>query len=310
MLRALIEDLLQIPGMEVVTTWDLRLPGGLGIDHTTSLEIVSVAGPGEEREVFQRLCLESDTSYVIAPELNDELSRRVTAAVPRHLNCSVESIDLCGDKWALFQHLTRHGIPTIPTYRLAALPDSHSISWPRVLKLRLGAGSQAMQLVSSPADWEAAIFEYDNGSRTTEAIVQPFLPGRAVSVGVVIDRCSVIHRLPVADQFIDPQLGFAYSGGRIPSSHWDGSIEELLGRTLSTIPGLYGYVGIDLLIPDQQPDKPLVVEINPRLTTSYAGYRQLCRDNLAALWLSDSAPSAELHWRNGHVEFNSAGECQ
>jgi len=78
---------------------------------------------------------------------------------------------------------------------------------------------------------------------------------------------------------------------------------------LPTIPGLYGYLGIDVLIPDAAPETPLLVEINPRLTTSYTGYRQLCRDNLAAMWLSEYSPAESLRWRSGQVEFDSAGEC-
>ena len=323
MLRALIEDLLQIPEMHVVTTWDRRLPSGLGSRQSPSLDIVPVAGPDEEHEVFRRLCESADASYIIAPELSDELARRTAVAAsfeqrrspqkslshPRNLNCSVEAIDLCGDKWRLFEHLTRHAIPTIPTFRLQDCSAHDSLSWPRVLKLRLGAGSQLMQLVSSPAEWETAIKCYDNSSRHTEAIIQPYIPGQALSVGVIIDRNRTIHRLPVADQLIDPRNGFAYQGGRIPSLCWTGSIDPLLDKVLPTIQGLYGYVGIDFLIPDGTPDLPLLVEINPRLTTSYTGYRPLCRDNLAALWLGESDPVEQLHWRDGQIEFQAGGEC-
>lgn len=323
MSRALVEDLLQIPEMSVVTTWDRRLPMRLGIKPSPSLDIVPIAGPDEEHEVFRQLCEDSDVSYIIAPELNDELSRRTQVAFfsengrtrlqhnphSKNLNCSIEAIDLCGDKWALFEHLIRHEIPTIPTLRLVNRSDCDSMSWPRVLKLRLGAGSQSMQLVPSPDEWETAIQNFDNSSRHCEAIVQPYIPGQALSVGVIIDRSGAVHQLPIVDQFIDPDRGFVYLGGRVPSSYWTGSIDELLSRTLSMIPGLYGYVGIDLLIPDEAPDRPLIVEINPRLTTSYTGYRQLCRDNLAALWLGESGSVEKLRWRDGHVEFNSVGEC-
>lgn len=166
-----------------------------------------------------------------------------------------------------------------------------------------------MQLVASLDKWENAISQFDHSSRDAEVIVQPFIPGISLSVGVIIDRDKKVHRLPVADQFVHPSQGFAYEGGRVPSSRWFGSLEPLLDEVLPTIPGLYGYVGIDVLIPDRAPETPLLVEINPRLTTSYTGYRQLCRDNLAALWLGESAPIESLRWRDGQVEFNSAGEC-
>jgi tyramine---L-glutamate ligase len=315
MWRALLADLLRIPALRVVTTWDRRLPASLDVT-AEALEVIPVSGPEEEIAVFARLCHETDATYVIAPELDDELSRRVTIAccsakersfaeqmtTLRSLNCSVEAIDLCGDKWALYEHFKRYGRPTIPTIRVGHECDS--LPWPRVLKLRMGAGSQAMQRVASPSEWD----EYDAGSRCTEAIAQPWIRGRSLSVGAIFDRAGAVHVLPVADQWIDPEQGFAYLGGRIPSTVEAGSLDSLIQDTLSTIPGWSGYVGVDVLIPESSPEIPLIVEINPRLTTSYVGYQKLCLDNLAALWIGDETSPRPLRWRPECVEFNAAGE--
>ncbi len=315
MLRAVVRDLLRIPSLHIATTWDQRLDSILGVD-STSLEVVLVSGPEGERETFARLCRETDAAYVIAPELDDELSTRCRIAhsqSPSCRNCSQEAIDLCGDKWALYQHFQRHGIPTIPTQLAIHSEQVQSQDWPRVLKLRMGAGSQAMQLVSSPTEWDSAVNHYDSTSRATEAIAQPWVRGVALSVGVIVDRGGKVHLLPVADQHIDPQRGFLYLGGRIPSAEWDRPLDTLLQEMLSTIPGLVGYFGVDLLIPEAGSrfhGTPLIIEINPRLTTSYVGYQKLCRDNLAALWLGDEPVQHTLQWEPGGVEFNSAGECR
>ena len=304
---------------------------------------------------------------------------------------------MCSDKWALYEHFTRGGIPTIPTSRVSIESEAPAFGWPRVLKLRLGAGSQAMQLVASPADWERATSHYDRSNRCTQAIAQPFIHGRSLSVGAIVDRSGAVQLLPFADQWIDPERGFAYLGGRIPSvgsvhettrphssdrdttearRHGDrplfpkpeptgtwisglvGSVSQpsslpdfsvppclrgsdftdiqtdstevertpmsvpsgpggpdyvlayqFVRDALSTIPGLFGYVGVDLLIPESPWDRlPLIVEINPRLTTSYVGYQQLCLDNLAAMWVGEEPHSTVPLWRPGEVEFNSAGE--
>lgn len=324
MLRAIVGDLLRIPEMRVVTTWDRSLAVECGMEPHQRFEVISVAGADEEREVFDRLCREVDATYVIAPELDDELSRRVTVAcgsartcsvgeplaTVTSYNCSVAAIDLCGDKWAMYEHLSRCGIPTLPTFRVGTGDEHLLSSWPRVLKLRRGAGSQSMQLVTTPGEWPMATSRYDHMNRSTEAIAQPFIPGVALSVAAIVDRAGAVQLLPVADQFIEPQKGFAYLGGRIPSASWAGSVDALLRETLASIPGLFGYVGVDLLIPEGSRDQlPLIVEINPRLTTSYVGYQKLCRDNLAALWIGDAAARAIPRWQAGHVEFNSAGEC-
>ncbi|MCK5120689.1 MAG: ATP-grasp domain-containing protein, partial [Methylococcales bacterium] len=44
--------------------------------------------------------------------------------------------------------------------------------------------------------------------------------------------------------------------------------------------GLWGYVGIDIIQPEL--NDPWVVEINPRLTTSYVGINQALDFNVAA----------------------------
>ena len=322
MLRAILQDMLRIPGLTIVTTWDRRLPIELGIT-AESLIVVPVSHPTEESEVFRRLCREVDGTYVIAPELDNELLRRVSVAgdsatvnmttgvARRNYNCTPDAITLCGDKWALFHHLTREGIPTIPTCRFDMGEEFSSLAWPRVLKLRYGAGSHSMQLVSSTTEWEPAIRQFDSTVlRNGEVIAQPYIRGQSISVGVIIDGEGAIHILPTADQNIDPSREFVYQGGRIPSAHWDRPLNLLLRQMLSTIPGLLGYVGVDLLVPDSSPQTPLIVEINPRLTTSYVGYQKLCRDNLATFWIGDQVSERIPRWLPGTVVFDPAGEFQ
>jgi len=59
------------------------------------------------------------------------------------------------------------------------------------------------------------------------------------------------------------------------------------------IPGLWGYVGIDLV---DTADGPQVIEINPRLTTSYCGLASALGINPAArvLALLDHSASTDL----------------
>lgn len=58
------------------------------------------------------------------------------------------------------------------------------------------------------------------------------------------------------------------------------NIAEQVGAVVN---GLSGYVGVDLIIAEQG---PLVLEINPRLTTAYAGLRQSLDYNPAKLIIS------------------------
>jgi predicted ATP-grasp superfamily ATP-dependent carboligase len=304
MLRAFVSDAVDA-GWEVVATWDRRLsiPDEL---RQSGLELISVDDVEAERVRFAELCRAADAAYVIAPELDGELLRRVTAAQAlnhRCLNASISAVDLCGDKWEFFRHCRQGGLPTIETELLRGSSDSQ-LDWPRVAKLRFGAGSQRMQLLTPDLEWP----QCDQTDRHSELLLQPYVSGFAISVAALVGPDQRYELFPVADQFISPQRSFEYSGGRVPSQ-WDSAVvRQLAGRVMESIPGLSGYVGIDLLIPDSNPTQPIVVEVNPRLTTSYIGYRTLCQENIVRHWL-DTRPEP-LSWRPNAITFDSQGMIQ
>jgi len=52
------------------------------------------------------------------------------------------------------------------------------------------------------------------------------------------------------------------------------------------LPGLQGYYGVDVLLDEQDLDKITLVEINPRLTTSYVELRHAISCNPAEIILN------------------------
>lgn len=321
MWRAFLEDLLLIGNLSIVTTWDSRLSVELGPDRFRGfrdrLDVHLVRTPDEEHRLFRELCATCDTTYVIAPELNDELSRRVTVATQASPcrgsgsrgsgNSEVNAIDLCGDKWALFQHFRERRIATIPTVRINDMIGCELLPWPRVLKLRMGAGSQSMQTIHTLANWNQVVKELIPSDRLTEVLVQPLIRGESYSMGGIIDREGIVHLLPLAEQRIDMTSEFAYLGGRIPADKECSGLCVLVRQAMESVPGLRGFVGVDVLLPESSPESPLIVEINPRLTTSYIGYRALCCENLASLWVDGNTRTSALHWKRGTVDFDASG---
>ena len=59
--------------------------------------------------------------------------------------------------------------------------------------------------------------------------------------------------------------------------------QKLCQQIAGVIPELFGYVGIDFI--QTESDKILILEINPRLTSSYAGIRKALGINVAELVL-------------------------
>ena len=102
------------------------------------------------------------------------------------------------------------------------------------------------------------------------------------SVSLLVHRGEVVP-LSLNQQHIHVDFSFTYQGGRIPLEH-PGAVQALAlaARVAALIPGLDGYVGMDLILTD---DGPCLIEINPRLTTAYVGLRQVVDLNLAqAIW--------------------------
>lgn len=322
MLLAVVKSLLVAPDCQVVTTLDRRQSQWLeGLDRGEgALQIELIDHPEAEQIAFGRLVVESDATLVIAPETDGVLGQRVKRVQDlgsASLNCLPEAISLCGDKLGLASHLTAHGIPTIPT-RSAELQIE---PWDRVesscvLKPRDGAGSALTFYIPcrDTARWQHARHEFVAAGAGDRAIVQPWIAGQALSVAGLCYDSGDIELFPMACQHLELPY-FQYRGGSIPaglSREAVAIIQDLVRTTCRIVPGLRGYVGFDLVLPDGEPATPVIVEINPRLTTSFVGYQQLCCNNLAARMLAMSggcgrqSPS-QVCWKPGAIHFGADG---
>lgn len=314
MCSAIAADLAALPEVSVVTTRDQRLTGRMqSANQKIACDYVTTAA--DENAAFDRLVTECDVTIVIAPETNGVLANRVQRVIDlgrTALNCHPEAIRLCADKLKLAEHFTSLNIPTIRT-----LPaDLGGEPWGQlndgcVLKPRDGAGSWltfGIPYRDSTA-WQAAVSEVACSGMTDRMIIQPWITGRALSVGCLCRASGQIEVLPIACQRLSGDR-FEYRGGEIPadlSLESRRQIEVLVTRVCESIPGLRGYIGIDLLLPDGESAQALIVEINPRLTTSYVGYRQACHSNLASRIIDLGDWSTRLPWKATKVVFQADG---
>jgi predicted ATP-grasp superfamily ATP-dependent carboligase len=187
---------------------------------------------------------------------------------------------------------------------IAALP------FPVVCKPRFGAGSQATFLLRRAHDLSGARDRATAEGWSGELLLQPFVPGQAASVASLIGPRGRLSLLP-AEQRLSDDGRFHYLGGRLPLA--DALAERarrLADRALAAVPGLQGYVGVDVALgADASEDQ--VIEINPRLTTSYIGLRKLARSNLAAAMLDVilGREPVELAWEAGSISFAADGHA-
>lgn len=327
MLLAVVEDLARGPSIEILTTWDARLPPPV---WPANASVRVVAGPDEEFAVARELAATADATWIIAPETGGTLRDRVRSLIPaggRRLNCSPEAIDLCADKLRLAAWLAERGIPTpttcLWTGEAIAAEDGvrmgeARIPWPIVVKPRDGAGSQSTFVVEGIStegeagrragiSWPALKQELARSPWPGELILQPFLAGRAVSIAAIVWSPNDFDLLPIGEQRLSRDGRLTYQGGRLPSPDLDeASIRALVTSVIHALPGLYGWVGFDVLLPDGSGASPVLIEINPRLTTSYIGYRQLADRNLALRIADPDAARSPLEFR-GEVAFSAEG---
>jgi predicted ATP-grasp superfamily ATP-dependent carboligase len=269
--------------------------------------------PQEEEAAFRELAAEADYTLVIAPEFNDILATRcrwVEEVQGRLLGPSSPAVRLAGDKLALGQHLQEHRIPTPPCEVFSTGKFSPSFAFPVVCKPRFGAGSLTTFLVHDAIEWAGCQDQLQAERWPGEMLAQPFVPGQAASVAFLI---GPHHRLTLlaGAQNLSADGRFHYRGGTIPlRPELADRAVRLASRGVEAVPGLLGYVGVDLVLGgNENGSQDWLIEINPRLTTSYIGLRALAKSNLAEAMLRLAAGEIlpPLDWHPGLVSFQPDG---
>ncbi|MCS6850106.1 MAG: ATP-grasp domain-containing protein [Gemmataceae bacterium] len=306
MLSALLSDFEAVEGVGVVT---LLTPGCRG-DHAAWL----AAHPGVDVWPAETLALAEalrrvDAALIIAPETDgilEERCRLVEAAGRLLVGPEAAAVALTADKWAVARLWRAHGVPTPwPTVLADA---SGPPAFPAVLKPRDGAGSIRTFLVHGSSDW--ASLAVSLADSLGHMIFQPYVRGMPASVAFLVGVGGRTPLLP-AEQCLSADGRFRYLGGRLPlPPNLAERAIALASRAIACVSGLRGYVGVDLVLgAAADGSEDVAIEINPRLTTSYVGLRQLAEANLAAaLWAAGRGDRiSPIAWRPGVVSFAANG---
>lgn len=272
MVSALLRDLGELPDVSLITSRDPRLPPP-GVAGVATI----APAPGEEASaLYARGVRAADAAWPIAPETDGLLERlsRATLELGRGLVGSrPDAVHLTASKRDTACALRAAGVATVPTFATGErLPPFHG---PWVVKPDDGAGCEGMMVVQG---WHAAAGRLESGSG--RLVAQPWLDGDALSLSLLCGDgratllCCNRQHVRVVDG--RPTLE-AITVNALPDG--EGRLADLAARIAAAIPGLRGYVGVDLVLTAQG---PVVLEVNPRLTTSYCGLRSALGVNVAA----------------------------
>lgn len=284
MLRALVHDLLEVPGVEVTVTRDARLP-----PLRQPVRSITIDDPRESWVLWEDLAREADAVWPIAPETEGALerfSRMVESAGRRLLNSTAEAVAIASSKAATADALAKAGLPVVPVWRVGGL-DGPPGDGPWVVKPDDGAGCVDTRLIRDHGEWAAWMEEADR----TGFVVQPFRPGTPASLSMLCrDGRAWLLTVNRQDVFLSGQ-SFAYGGGIVGGIPASPLLTDLARGIAAALPGLFGYVGVDFVA---GPNGSTILEVNPRLTTSYVGLRRATGLNVAAavLDLARDPPAA------------------
>ncbi len=277
MATALAEDFARLPECEVTVSWDAALE-----QHGLPACRVELVHSWKEMEHTLHGCAKAaDGVVIIAPE-NDGILFHLVAAVTRVggrlWGPNEEFVRLASNKHATAEALSAAGVRTPPGMHVhegANFPNT--LSLPAVWKPLDGADSQGIRLITTR---DAGQFVSPGVGR-----VEAFIPGRAASVACLCGSGKILPLTPCW-QFLGNDGTFEYQGGGLPlPSALAARATALARRAIEALPPATGYVGVDLVLADASDgSQDTVIEVNPRLTTSYIGLRQAYRQNLAEAW--------------------------
>jgi tyramine---L-glutamate ligase len=276
---ALLTELAEVEGAELSCSCDVRVQAPT-LGHVTMIR--------EDQDVWQlwrELIDTADAVFVIAPETSGILLRLSQMVIEQDkllLGCPPSVVKLTTSKLATYHAIKNAGISAVPSYSaqewLNTEVQTQAEHW--VIKPDDGVGCEDIILLS---DKQQIVDWLTQGKREFTHIVQPLWAGESASLSMLC-RDGQAWLLSCNRQKVTQASGkFRYQGSLINdfSQYW-ALFEALAQKIARASPDLNGYIGVDLMVGEGDFPELAVLEINPRLTTSYVGLHEATGLNIAS----------------------------
>ncbi len=278
MLLAILQDCHAIETIELTILRDSRLSAISIIEQNTRHHCHHISNTEEYTHLWQQCLIDADAVFIIAPETDGVLYRlhqQAFALNKRVLGCHLDAIALTSNKIECDKRLEKNDINTAPNClasQWSSEPFDSSNGY--IIKPLDGAGCINTLLFESRSQLEQQLSQY-NKNTLQSMMVQSYINGAPLSLSLLMGYTAVIV-LSINRQIISHSahvLTFEACLINDLSSHSFSLSEaqQLAQKIQQAIPGLWGFVGVDLIVNTQG---AVVIDINPRLTTSYIALSQ------------------------------------
>lgn len=242
-----------------------------------------------------------DRVWVVAPE-SDDLLAQLSACVgaERWVGCTTPAIRVAASKSATRRCLAANGIDVPATWQPGEPEPAGGDGW--IVKPDDGAGSVDTQRHAHfAAARDDLLARLDRGAAST---LEAWIEGVPLSLSLLC-RAGRAELLAINRQRIVSSPGGAvlYQGVDVGIAPIHGAagrrLAALAQHIAAALPGLAGYVGVDVVWPAPSLSdaaaaaaRPVVIEINPRVTCAYVGLSAALDRNLAREILDTDAAEA------------------
>jgi predicted ATP-grasp superfamily ATP-dependent carboligase len=288
---ALLRDLAELNWLDIISMHDVRLAPPIQAKQSIAVEA------GKFEACFTQALSQVDMVWLIAPETEGtllELSEQCYEAEKREngpvfLGSGFDAMLMGTSKTLCFEALQAANIHTLPVHAgedlmqpsyYDALCKLNIAKW--VAKPEDGAGCDGIRIFDSLEDLKAWIAQDE---RYLNYLAQPYQSGEAASFSMLCRNgkawllsCNQQHIVTDGRQF--KLSGVTVNG---MSAYWQ-KFETIARKIARILPDALGYIGVDLIV-DRENNKIHVLEINPRLTTSYVALHDALNYNPAKLIL-------------------------
>jgi tyramine---L-glutamate ligase len=294
---ALLSDLSELL-VEVITTLDARLAAHIS-KSTTASACVTINANDDVWQIWAKQMQLADMAWIIAPE-TDGLLHKLTCLASLQgaliLGCGADIIAITSSKLLTYLALKQATIATIATYTYADWLKLNDPAGAWISKPVDGAGCEDTLYFESAARLKNWLLQHNKQHELSNThIIQPFVQGTPASISCIffagkakVLSCNkqLIHMENNALKFTGVELNGM-------QQYWP-QFELIATQIATAMQTLTGFVGIDVMVNDATSDyvtsddtstniNVQVIEINPRLTTSYAGMRAAIGCNPAQL---------------------------